>query len=262
MENTGKKHIPISTLIYRIITLVVLVFILAGINMTEYGQFTFYGYRPVVVVSGSMLPTVQINSLTIIKDCKVEDIEVGDIVMYYHPNLKVNITHRAIEKYENSNGEECLLTKGDANGSSDGIEVTNDLIRGKMVSIFNEVVPFINLIIQDESINRTAFIGIVVILALAVTSVVNIITHIIRYIYAFIIVSGVIKNKVFKESLKDSAKLYSDISDKGDITTVDDKDGFIKIFTKIEITKKLLDNSRLYSDIKQLFDSLNNKNNK
>lgn len=43
-------------------------------------EFYIFGYRPVVVLSGSMEPYMQTNSVAVIQ--KTKDIEKGDVVMF------------------------------------------------------------------------------------------------------------------------------------------------------------------------------------
>lgn len=224
----------------HLVSLVITILLLAGIRVTDYGQFTYYGYRPVIIVSGSMLPTVQINSLTFVKDCNMDDIEVGDIVMYYHPQLQINITHRAIDKYINEQGEIVLETKGDANPSSDGIEVTDEMVRGKMVGIFNSFAPFMSLMVTDQHLNKTVMMVAIAIIALAITSIISIISWCISMVYAGLWVSGIIKqNKELSNSLK-IANAYRDLASNSHKLKYKHGDSWVSILNKMALFRKII----------------------
>jgi signal peptidase I len=89
----------ILDLVLFIVAVIILVIVFIG-NAKDDSKtsFSIFDRRPVVVVSGSMLPEIQINSLAIMQYCTIDDLEVGDIAVYNHPTLKIMITHRVIEK--------------------------------------------------------------------------------------------------------------------------------------------------------------------
>lgn len=87
------------------------------------------GIRPFVVVSGSMVPTLPINSVCFVNtNTDYEDIEVGDIIIYRRFSDDLRVIHRVI-----AITDEGLETKGDANAVSDGISTTADNLVGKML---------------------------------------------------------------------------------------------------------------------------------
>jgi len=87
---------------------------------TLFGSFNpFY-----VVVSGSMIPTINIGDIVIIKnnsfDTSFNNLKVGDIIVFRAPEAKTEdgkpkvIVHRVAE-IGNLSQKEVLITKGDAN---------------------------------------------------------------------------------------------------------------------------------------------------
>ena len=85
MKNSIKK---IGNMAYYtfIIFLAISIFISVGSRMysEKTGQKpTIFGYTPTIVVSGSMLPTLQIYSINIIKNCYTSDVYKGDIIGYW-----------------------------------------------------------------------------------------------------------------------------------------------------------------------------------
>lgn len=80
------------------------------------------GLRLCAVVSGSMEPNLPTWSLCLINTkTAYEDIEVGDIVVYYRRSDNLRIIHRVVAIYP-----EGLETKGDANSVSDGVSIGAD----------------------------------------------------------------------------------------------------------------------------------------
>lgn len=81
--------------------------------------------KPVVVVSGSMEPSIMTGSLAFI-DKKDKVIEEGDIISFYAGDALV--THRVIEITENG-----YRTKGDNNETADAGIVTDGQLEGTLV---------------------------------------------------------------------------------------------------------------------------------
>ena len=91
-------------------------------------RFAFGTNNPFYVVSsGSMVPTLNINDVLIVKDGAGGDgntnsfnsLKIGDIIVFHRPAGQDRvIVHRAAEIYNNFEGERIIRTKGDANPSS------------------------------------------------------------------------------------------------------------------------------------------------
>lgn len=107
----------------------------------------YFGYRPVVVVSGSMEPAIKTNSISIVKRVSIQEINKGDIVMYISKN-NIPVMHRVIG-FTNVNGKKALITKGDANEQEDFYPVTEDMLCGKNVMVINSVAPVISRLMPD-----------------------------------------------------------------------------------------------------------------
>lgn len=103
----------------------------------------FFGYKPTIVTSGSMEPAIRVNSISMLKQCTIDDIEIGDVVMYRSIH-GYNVTHRVVDK--TSIG---LITKGDNNADVDGYYITADLVRAKVVWTCNWVAPIITVAFGD-----------------------------------------------------------------------------------------------------------------
>ena len=87
-----------------------------------------FGYKPLIVLSGSMSPTFNYGDLIVIKDVDTDTLKVGDIISFRN-GKKYTTTHRinGVSKIS----KDCFETKGDANNSKDlGIVCSKD-IHGK-----------------------------------------------------------------------------------------------------------------------------------
>jgi len=82
-----------------------------------------FGIAQVVVVTGSMSPSIEAGDLIVI--CEQKEYEVDDIITFY--NGRNLITHRI-----KSIDEQSLLTQGDANNVSDP-PITIAQVEGKML---------------------------------------------------------------------------------------------------------------------------------
>lgn len=97
-----------------------------------------------VVVSGSMRPTININDLIIVQGVDPRTLDVGDIIVFKHPNLEGTscedgrcIVHRIVEVI--SRDPPRFRTKGDANPTPDPFIVEGEDIVGKVVLIIPQV---------------------------------------------------------------------------------------------------------------------------
>jgi len=114
-----------------------------------------YGYKPLVVLSGSMEPTYKIGSIIYYKKVLENEIQVNDVVTF---SLESDtfITHRIIE-----NKDGYYLTKGDANTSPDVRKINYENIHGKVA---NTSIPLIGYYI--EFVNNHLYIVLCIIIIL------------------------------------------------------------------------------------------------
>ena len=102
------------------------------------GEETFiFGYRPAIVLTGSMEPYMLTNSVVLTKEVtSIEELQIGDVITFHVKNdlgENIRITHRlaGIE-------DGLLSTKGDNNPSGDGIPLTMDNVESKVVAVCNQ----------------------------------------------------------------------------------------------------------------------------
>ena len=141
--------------------------------------FSFFNYAPMVVVSGSMLPTIEINSFIIGEYCDIEDIETNDIIIYRYNGL--NISHRAVRKvYDENNEFVGYIAKGDNNLREDPELVTSNNFIGKIVFICNPASKLLDFVVNsDYSVNRLRLLEV----SIGIFIVIYIIERIIRWLF-------------------------------------------------------------------------------
>ncbi len=103
----------IIKILYFLISIYLLVFIPS-----------FFGHKPLVVISGSMEPTLQVGGILYYHEQDLNDFNQDDILVY--KTKKHIISHRIVNQTETG-----FITKGDANKSIDESEINNSQVLGK-----------------------------------------------------------------------------------------------------------------------------------
>ena len=91
----------------------------------------FMGYKPFIVMSGSMETTINIGDLVIVKKVNSSSIHTGDIIAFKNGNIV--ISHR-VKEVINDSGTYKFKTKGDNNNVTDDFIVNSDAIEGIFVN--------------------------------------------------------------------------------------------------------------------------------
>ena len=89
-----------------------------------------------VIVSPSMVPTINVEDAIVIKRMDPEDLKQGDIISYLGTDSYYSgkvITHRIIGIEKSSDGDLLFRTKGDNNNVADGVLVNEDNVYGKVL---------------------------------------------------------------------------------------------------------------------------------
>ena len=87
-----------------------------------------FKYQLIAIASNSMVPVFSKGDGLLIEKCDVDNIEVGDILVFKNNNAV--ITHRVIKK-EVVNNNVKFTTKGDNNKAKDEIISTSSNVIGK-----------------------------------------------------------------------------------------------------------------------------------
>ena len=100
----------------------------------DYSSPTFNAY---VVLTGSMLPEIQVYDVVITKKVDAKDLNEGDVITFASADsrfLGTIITHRIIKKNPKTGTEGYTFqTKGDNNNVADSALVPEDNIYGKVI---------------------------------------------------------------------------------------------------------------------------------
>lgn len=142
MDKTEKKEKSKLGEIFSWVLLIVMAILLAitvfrVVESKKTGEGVFLlGYRPVLVLTGSMEPYMMTNGIALTKEVdSMDDIKVGDVVTYHVNNdegKKLLITHRIIAIDDGK-----IYTKGDNNNVDDGFPLSIDNIEAKVVVVCN-----------------------------------------------------------------------------------------------------------------------------
>lgn len=109
--------------------------LLINVKSGNYQSPLFGGY---VIVSPSMVPTININDAIVIKRSSSGQYDIGDIISFFssdYGNEDKVITHRVIKKKETLSNNSSYITKGDNNPIPDRVAVSASNIYGKVFLI-------------------------------------------------------------------------------------------------------------------------------
>ena len=96
-------------------------------HQKQSGELFFpFGYRPVIILSGSMEEELKTGSMVLVK--QTQEIAVNDII-FFLTEEGIPVIHRCIKMTENGS----YITKGDANPKEDLEPVLPDQILGKVL---------------------------------------------------------------------------------------------------------------------------------
>lgn len=88
---------------------------------------SFFGWKPFIILSGSMETEIYPGDIAIFKEINPDNLKENDIIAFRSGDII--ITHRIIEIIE-ENGEIKYLTKGDNNNTSDKDYVSQNDVEG------------------------------------------------------------------------------------------------------------------------------------
>lgn len=109
-----------------------------------------FGFRPYIVLSGSMEPNLQVGDLVVSKQVNEKQVEIGDIITFEDENGST-ITHRVVDIII-KDGEKLYQTKGDNNNAKDTGLISIKNIKGKYTFKINKFGRIISQIITPTGI--------------------------------------------------------------------------------------------------------------
>ena len=90
---------------------------------------SFFGWKPFIVLSGSMETQIMTGDVVVVKEIDTKELKENDIVAFKDTD-NIVITHRIIEIIEDENGSTEYKTKGDNNNDEDNGYVKPEQIEG------------------------------------------------------------------------------------------------------------------------------------
>jgi len=88
---------------------------------------SFFGWKPFIILSGSMESEIMPGDIAIVKEVDTKSLKVGDVIAFKNDDLV--ITHR-IKEIKTQDGKTKYITKGDNNNTNDFDAVTPDQVEG------------------------------------------------------------------------------------------------------------------------------------
>ncbi len=134
----------------------IIVYVLIGIYAILCVPMIF-GYRPLVVLSGSMEPAYKVGGILYYKKVDVKELKVGDPITFKLDDGAI-VSHRITKIKENG-----VITKGDANNSEDPNEVNFDNILGRDAKI---CIPYVGYYVKFINDHLIVSIPLIIILML------------------------------------------------------------------------------------------------
>ena len=96
---------------------------------------SIFGYKPFIVLSGSMETEINTGDLAIVKNIDANNLKENDIIAF-RDNENHVVTHRIV-KIIYQNNEKKYITKGDNNNTNDSTPIDADKVEGIYVSKIN-----------------------------------------------------------------------------------------------------------------------------
>ena len=82
-----------------------------------------YPFEAFYVRSGSMSPAIPVGALVVATRASAGDLRPGDVIVFHRPDRPQTLIVHRIAAVEESASGRVFVTKGDANGSTDGWQV-------------------------------------------------------------------------------------------------------------------------------------------
>ena len=121
------KAVKIIRTIFDIIILLLAVFCISIFLFVKIN-----GMEVLVVKSGSMEPTINVDDVVVIQPVTMPEVKVDDIITYVDNDIYV--THRVVEILDDG---QKLKMKGDNNNTTDKVYVTDKNLKGLYVTHFS-----------------------------------------------------------------------------------------------------------------------------
>ena len=160
-EKPGKLRAALRFLSSALLFLIVFWVFLVVLNAKRQNKVpAFFGYSFSIVVTGSMEPDIGVGDLLIVKETGMEEIEVGDDILFVSLSGEIageHIVHRVIEKGTDERGI-YFRTQGTNNPIPDLDRVHGDNFVGKAVAHSAALGKVFSFLTNVESIMMIAVV--------------------------------------------------------------------------------------------------------
>jgi signal peptidase len=124
---------------------VVLIVILFAVTLGSVGalRIVLHTDSPLMVVSsGSMIPTLNVGDIIVVRGTNPDTVTVGTIIIFHSPyDYATPIVHRVIA-IDDQGGQEFFETKGDNNAVADGWRVP----AANLIGVYVAKIPYVGLL--------------------------------------------------------------------------------------------------------------------
>ncbi len=132
--------------IIGLMVIIALLFTVYFVDLAFNDKPLFNGY---IIVSQSMVPTININDGIVVKRVDNDNYKVGDIISYVTNDSRFKgsvVTHRIVTKENDTISSSIYTTKGDNNLNVDANSVYTSMINGKVLFRIPKIGYFYNFL--------------------------------------------------------------------------------------------------------------------
>lgn len=146
------------------IIMIIIFFVIFGLCIAGYfldlfinvktGNYDYPLFSGYVIVSKSMVPTININDAIVVKRENNDKYGVGDVITFKSEDNNYEgypITHRIIQKEELDEKQSSYITKGDNNVIADPDRVSTSDIYGKVMFVIPKLGYFKNFLAKPSN---------------------------------------------------------------------------------------------------------------
>jgi signal peptidase len=109
------------------------------------------GWHGVIVLTGSMEPTLDAGGVAFVDPVRPEHVRRGDVITFTRPSSRQQVTHRVVEVVATPDGPQ-YRTKGDANDIPDNWVVTPRQLVGKVRLALPHLAGAVSLLIDNRTL--------------------------------------------------------------------------------------------------------------
>lgn len=132
-ETNRKSRVGVGTILGIILCIILIPALIVNITLIVKSFLypeevpSFMGYKPFIVLTGSMEPVFYSGDLVMVKEVEAESLQVGDVIAFREGTAV--ITHRIVQ-VEGEKDKLRFVTKGDNNNVNDRRPVTVEQLEG------------------------------------------------------------------------------------------------------------------------------------